>query len=358
MADGDGLSPAQLRSLDRLRGLAMLLVVTGHCFVVAGVRVDSLPERILGNLLVGGTFLFVFLSGFLFHHRTLDRFHYRRFLASKTLRLLVPYLVLSAIPIHRAVAAPDGAWDGFFLPTSSDLLGTWVIPVAKYLATGRALIAYWFVPYAILNLFCAPVHAWFARSREPVRMAVFLISLVVAMAIRKPVGDIGPLQHLFYFLPAYLAGILASIHRDRLLAALSGKVLLPMLGAFALAVAQGLQLPGDRFGNYHGHPFQAGPLDLMLPQKLLMCLALLSILDRRGPPGGEILETLARRSLPIYFLHPPILLALEALGLPFASLRGWVALPLVVVAVVGSCLAISGFARSLPWKWAGRLVGA
>jgi len=42
-----------------------------------------------------GTALFVFISGFLFHHIFYSRFNYRAFISRKIKDVLVPYLVLS-----------------------------------------------------------------------------------------------------------------------------------------------------------------------------------------------------------------------------------------------------------------------
>jgi len=52
----------RLVSFDYFRGVAILFIVAGHSYGPWGI--NTLPEKILSNLITGGTALFVFISGF------------------------------------------------------------------------------------------------------------------------------------------------------------------------------------------------------------------------------------------------------------------------------------------------------
>jgi peptidoglycan/LPS O-acetylase OafA/YrhL len=320
-----------LRALQHFRGIAVLFVVAGHSFMLSGVHVDTFAERMFGNLVAGGTFLFVFLSGFLFQYHSLRDFRFGRFLASRMRYVLLPYLLLSAIPIGWALFQRDPMYDGMFLPQGEGLLQTWLIPGVKYLATGRVVIAYWFIPYVMLNFAFAPAHAWFARSRPAIQAGVFSAVLAIGLMVHKPLDDIGAIQGLVYFLPTYLVGILAAQHRDAIFRVCLGKEPWILMGVFALAALQALQRTGTSFGNYHGAPFAPQPFDLLMPQKLLLCLFLLLALHRWEDRPLPFVGFLAKYSLAIFFLHPLVLWSADLLGLRWTHRPAWLAYPLVVM---------------------------
>jgi peptidoglycan/LPS O-acetylase OafA/YrhL len=57
-----------LNSFNHFRAIAITFIVAGHCFGLTGMAITSMMEKTIANLLLGGTSLFVFISGFLFHH--------------------------------------------------------------------------------------------------------------------------------------------------------------------------------------------------------------------------------------------------------------------------------------------------
>ena len=73
-----------LTSFSYYRGIAIVLIVIGHCYGLSGWTFTYYPERDLANILTGGTVLFVFISGFLFHQVFYPGFDFRWFLTKKT----------------------------------------------------------------------------------------------------------------------------------------------------------------------------------------------------------------------------------------------------------------------------------
>jgi len=67
-----------LRSFEYFRAVAIVLIVIGHTYDISGWQIDSFGDRVLANLISGGTSLFVFISGFLFHHVFYPKFVYRK----------------------------------------------------------------------------------------------------------------------------------------------------------------------------------------------------------------------------------------------------------------------------------------
>jgi len=85
----------RLNYFDYLRAIAILFIVAGHSFSVWSI--DTLPEKVLANIITGGTSLFVFISGFFFHHIFYKDFEYKVFIKRKIKKVLVPYIILSTL---------------------------------------------------------------------------------------------------------------------------------------------------------------------------------------------------------------------------------------------------------------------
>jgi peptidoglycan/LPS O-acetylase OafA/YrhL len=54
----------RLNYFDYFRAIAIIIIVAGHSFSLWVI--DTLPEKVLANIITGGTSLFVFISGFFF----------------------------------------------------------------------------------------------------------------------------------------------------------------------------------------------------------------------------------------------------------------------------------------------------
>jgi surface polysaccharide O-acyltransferase-like enzyme len=129
-----------LRSFEYFRAIAIVLIVAGHCFGISGWQIDSFAERMVGNIISGGSSLFVFVSGFLFHHVFYPTFNYRIFMKKKVQNVLLPYLFLSIFAIAQALAIHGPFPETYFGPQQG-LIYQLVRPVLLYLLTGALLLA-------------------------------------------------------------------------------------------------------------------------------------------------------------------------------------------------------------------------
>jgi surface polysaccharide O-acyltransferase-like enzyme len=87
-----------LQSIHNFRALAILIIVMGHMYAYGLMSEDAITLTII-NFLTGATALFVFISGFMFHHVFFDSFKYQKFVMAKVKNVLVPYLILSSLAI-------------------------------------------------------------------------------------------------------------------------------------------------------------------------------------------------------------------------------------------------------------------
>ncbi len=321
-----------LTSINNFRSIAILMIVMGHTFSFAGMSFATWPEKFVGNLISGGTSLFVFISGFLFYHIFYTRYDYKTFLAGKLKNVATPYLLLSIAPIIWSMT--NGLpHKPFFDPSGPGLVGTWVVPYAKYLITGGFATAYWYIPFVMLMFLMAPAHMAYIRLSAGRQIAVMTVLMVVAALVQRPLGNLNTVQHLIAFTPVYLFGITVAMNKEIVWQKLAGKEWLLALGVAAFDAAE---IAMGHFSNYHKAPFAWGGIDLMLVQKLFMCLLFLQLLHRFEGRSSKTVNLVAATSFAIFFLHPGFLKLIHTIrnahGIRFDD--SWTVLILATTAVV------------------------
>jgi surface polysaccharide O-acyltransferase-like enzyme len=327
----------QLYSLNIFRAFAIVLVVLGHAAYLGSVVIDTLPEAVVWNIIVGATTLFVFISGFLFHHVFLKKFDFAAFLTKKLGNLLIPYLVLSLVALAVGCQVGTPVYDGVLGQVS---LGAFM------LGAGQAASSYWYVPFIITLFAMSPFHVKFAGLSMRWQAIIIVAMLAVALVIHRPVQNIGPLQNLLYYTPVYLLGLFCSQHRDIVYPMLT-RWTWPLLAAvLALAV---FQAAIGKAGNYSKPMQEFQGIDLMLVQKLCMCLFMLSFLRRFEAWRSRTVDVLADTSFATFFLHPLFIHIYvdNPFGPPLLGAESWLQYLVVSALCIATCAALALCARRL-----------
>jgi hypothetical protein len=288
-----------LNSINHFRAIAIVIIVAGHCFYLVDASFNTLPERALGNLIAGGTVLFVFISGFLFHHIFYKRYQFKKFMLGKVKNVLLPYTVLSIVPILMLVAERDAHY-GLFDPSGSGVVNVYFIPALKYYLTGRFLTAYWYIPFVMIVFLMSPLHMAFIRLSLKSQLLITFPLFIVSLFIHRPVDDIFILQAVAYFSPVYLIGIMCSEKKEAIYSTLKNKELHVLLFVIALAVFQAAL---GRFGSYQKAPMIYEGIDIMLIQKVALCIFFMVWLHRFENVNPKVINILASTSFAIYFTH-------------------------------------------------------
>lgn len=283
---------------DYLRGMAIAMIVLGHSIFLAQPVFPALLE----NILRGGTGLFVFISGFFFHHVFYARFDYRQFIAKKASVLLIPFLVISAFALLIRML---GWWqDG--LNWQENLLNAWYT-----LRNGYVLYPHWYIPFIFLTFLCSPLHLIFIRAHLSLQLLTFIAFSVVALLIHRPQSNSHFLQSLIYFTPYYLLGILFSQYEFRLRRWHWPLLVVSLLVIATTAIVQ--TYIWEHIGNYHKAAFVYEGCDLQFLQVLFGCIAMPALCRHIRPWLQQHLCWLADLSFPIFFIHPLLTIALENL---------------------------------------------
>lgn len=319
-----------LRSFEYFRAIAIVLIVAGHCYAISGWIIDTFPERVLANIITGGTSLFVFISGFLFHHVFYPKFNYLNFMEKKFKNVYLPYLILSIFAITQALFVHQ-PFPEFYYGREDTLFDQIIRPALLYLWTG-GVFAYWYIPFIMGIFLLSPLFIRFIHCSSRRKIWIVCLFLVVSVFMHRPVNNYSVLQSVVFFLPVYLFGILCSMEKERIYTNLSGRLWYLLAGVLFLAILQALIFEAS--GNLQKPPFAYNGIDINIMQKMLLSLFCMVFLHRFEEVDSRILKTLAASSFSIYFLHGWFIFAVSLVQDSYKDLNGLHLLPLFTALVI------------------------
>lgn len=317
----------RLAYIHRFRAIAIILIVAGHSgFVFSGTGFRTPWQRIdfLFDLVTGGTALFVFVSGFLFHHCLRGEFLYVPFLKKKAVNLLLPYGVVTAATSIITIsfyAAP--AADAPALPLRI------LIDFLENFRFGLASGPLWYIPFIFGLFMFAPLFVFMARG--PVIRTVlatgafFLIGLFVNRAADTRL----PFQLIAHFGPYFMIGMVCSRWRQQFEDLISTRIVAALATAAAIGLAY-LQMRFGYPGMMTGAPFEPIAFDFKYLQKFALCVAICSILIRFDSRPAPALDWIADISFGIFFLHGPVIVGLAKVESRYDFLTGYAYLDLAI----------------------------
>ncbi|WP_176293600.1 acyltransferase family protein [Vibrio natriegens] len=296
-----------LRSISNFRGLAIIIIVAGHLYG-SGFSGGDVFSSVIRNIVSGGTALFVFISGFMFHYVFFKRYEYKKFMVNKIKNVGVPYFLLSSLAIAFLFILSKE----FFSPiseTTSDMYISGIIfkpddstieTILKYYITGNALTAYWYIPFALLLFATSPIHVKFINFKLKTQVLMIIVLSLLAIIIHRPVNSINPLHSLVYYTPVYLIGILFSMYSFEVKNHLSNKIT-PLI-TFVVLFSFLEYLSGHQ-GNYHKPFFEYAGLDLQYIQKIFLIFSIYILFEKYNIQS-KTLDIISNTSFAIFFIHP------------------------------------------------------
>lgn len=293
-----------LNFLNYFRGFAIFLIVMGHSFYITNFFNLTSPvnnpffRKLFFTMTTGGTSLFVFISGFLFHHIFYSRgFNFKKFMKNKFKNVFLPYLIIIT-PIIM-IRFPETLTETSI--NSSDIIRL----ILMYLS-GALLDSTWYIPFAFMLFISSPIFIRYIEAKKG-KIAIIIIGLLIGMIIHRPAHNlhINVIQALLYFFPAYCLGIYTSQNKEKLL---------PYLKKynsfiFLLWLGMGIfQVHINKFMNMHkANMFAYNEIDLMGIQKIIVCLFFVGLFykiqDKKWILIEKPLSLLADYSFPIFFIH-------------------------------------------------------
>jgi peptidoglycan/LPS O-acetylase OafA/YrhL len=312
-----------LRSFDYFRAVSIIFIVIGHTYGVSGWKIDGFWDRTVANLISGGTSLFVFISGFLFHHVFYPRFHYATFLKKKFRNVYVPYLILSVVPVCVALYTKIPFGEFYFGPSDS-FFDQVIKPIFLYYWYGGVLV-YWYIPFIMAMFLISPLFIKFIEISTRKKIYVIFWMTFLSLFLHRPINNWSVIQSVVYFSPVYMFGILCSMEREWIYEKFHRRDGLVFLAALFLAVAQAAVMGTS--GNLQKAPFDYNGVDIALLQKMLPCVFFMVFLHRFEDREWRVLKQIAASSFSIYFLHGWFIFAFWLARDLYADWRGFGLLP-------------------------------
>ncbi|RYF96846.1 MAG: hypothetical protein EOO02_21585 [Chitinophagaceae bacterium] len=156
------------------------------------------------------------------------------------------------------------------------------------------------------------------------QLTMVLTGLLVSCLMQRLPDTVNVIQHVIYYTPVYMIGIVASINRQWIYDAFSGRRSLLLL--LVSAIFWWLQsCVFDRVGSYHYPMFKYAGVDMMLFQKVFFSLFLMVFLHRFELFKSVVIKYIATASFALFFVHGPLIVVLPSLinrigGVDFAPL--------------------------------------
>ena len=337
----------RINSFHYFRGIAIIFIVAGHALYQSGWMKETIFHKLVANLILGGTGLFVFISSFLFHHIYCKNFNYPRFIKGKIRNILLPYLVFSLIPALYYSITGNGPYKQYIFSAETGFFSRNILPFLRYIFWGRTAEGYWYIPFIMVIFLAAPLFLKIIRMPARFHFGLFGFTLLISLFLQRPAANIAVWQSVVYFFPVFLLGMIISVYQEIFFRLTSGKDFYFFLFALLFALLQTIFYPG--FGNLHKPAFAPALPDIMLLQKISLCLFFTVFLRRFETRNSPVLSKLADTSFAVYFLHPWILALLEIIkninGFKINSLLWWIFL--VACSVIISVLIIQIYNKTV-----------
>ncbi|EAR02185.1 acyltransferase family protein [Maribacter sp. HTCC2170] len=292
-----------INSINYFRGIAIIFIVFGHSLGIANFSYSTIIGNTIFNLTLGGTSLFVFISGFLFHHIFYVNFEFKRFMVKKIKYVLFPYLILSTFSILYLLLriTIDGllslnTTSPFYEKLSS-------ISIFRLYLTGTPnFVGYWYIPFIMIVFVMSPFFIRFIKLNIRIKLLIVFFMLICSAFMHRGIEEniYSVFQNVLFFTPVYLLGMILSEKKDIVYFKFKGKDIHLLILIICIALFQAYI---GRFGNYEKDPFFFNGVDLMLVQKILLCLFFMIFLYRFENSKNNLLDIIATNSFGIYFLH-------------------------------------------------------
>ena len=333
-----GAGAAQFSTVHALRGLAALWVVLFHAFsfrALAGSSLESWPllTRYLFEDGRGGVAIFFVISGFVISHSLreaqVNLAFIGLFMARRSIRLDPPYWLSMIVVVTLGYATARSQGTPFEPPGAATVVAH-LLYLQELFRLPEILVVYWTLTYEIqfylvLVLALWWYQAWRRRSNgAPMVAAIVPLGLGVAAFVAAAQNQEWVLHGLFLnYWHAFVAGCLAYVGGVRRHNSLA--LLLIPLAALMLFSAP-------------------GTAEVFNSPAALTALFLLVVGRKRALSRGlnwhgwQMLGTI---SYSLYLLHIPVIIVTTSILTRLLG-RSEVTSPIILVGVVGSCVAAAG----------------
>jgi peptidoglycan/LPS O-acetylase OafA/YrhL len=272
-----------LNYINNFRGIAIMIIVAYHSMVFIPWEKGSIIYKVLNILLENCTIMFIFISGYLFRH-LLPKFTFKSYLKKKFINVISPYLIMSSPAVMFLILnfkSVDKPW----IYDTGLMHKSIITDILLLEITGSQWSHFWFIPMMVIFYFMAPVFRFIANHPGIYYILPFLV--LISFWMGRSVNNSNPFQSFAYFLPVYLFGAFSNqfyAHVNLFLRRF-WYVLLFLFFILSYII------------------FVFNIYSFSLFQKMILCYLVLALLIKFNDFKMTFLETMAKFSFGIYFIH-------------------------------------------------------
>lgn len=343
-----------LNYIHLFRGFAILIIVGIHCRIAWPWGDNTLSKQVFTTLLDNGTVLFVFIAGFLFQHLK-DKYEYKSYLIRKLKYVILPYLIISVLPIIDKVLYENNA---SWLPEAFS--HNMISQVSYMILTGKQFGPFWFIPMITVFYLISPFlikldNPFFYKFVLPI---IFILGL---WTFRFGYFS-NTVDSFLHFMPVYLFGMAVSHYKEQVLSTNNIYFILFAITYLIIGSLEVLELlPVNKLSS-----FQDAQEDIRFGfnypklRASLLCLILLKLFHSVKQDSLKFLVPLGEYSFGIYFLHIYFIIIITWLLKrldPEFYLNAWYYVLCVIVVALVSTLS-SMMARKILGKKSRYIIGS
>lgn len=334
-----------LSYIHNFRALAIIVVVAGHCIDVLNWESHNLEYRILSVLFKNGTYFFVFISGFLFRH-LFYRYNFCNYIKSKTLNIILPYLVISipAIIVFTFILKKPYLSSTFYDHSV-------MYRIIYFYITGSHLTTYWYIPMIVIVYLAYPLLKYSDRKN----ILCYLLPMFICLSCYVKRGDI--LHDLSHFVSVYILGMVVCRYKIQIFQ-VGRRIYCYVMPCVLVSCACSIVFHNIAYiYNFSLYTFKVS--------LCFLAVSLLNFFDHNYTVHKAILGYIAKISFGIYFIHPYLLsgfrylntgiiagtLALSNAEALFFSFIG------ILTATMLSCVVLIQFCKFIFPKWSRYIIG-
>lgn len=295
-------------NINNFRAISIILVVFGHCYffgISTFAKNDELYVKVIRNLISGGSAFFVYISGFLFLKVYKSNTQYILFVTKKIKNVYIPFILFISLDFFYLII--KCIYSKFMNNSKLELYYNALKNLDFYssFVLGKSFISLgflWYIPFIMCFYFFSPIFFKYSGLKIRVKVLIFVVCALLSLFLFRnySYSRLSILQNVIYFIPFYLVGILSYQHENWLLNNIKiyHKSLMILL-VIILTFSNNL-LPKIFVKN----------IDIILIQKLTLCIYFLSTLNNFDFRNYSLLNKFADYSYGIYFLHPLLILVI------------------------------------------------
>lgn len=306
-------------SIHYMRAFAIVNIVLGHLetcgFFLDGCGVAARCGNVFYAVFHSDSIYFFFISGYLFHYVSSNRFAIFDYYKTKLKNIILPFIIVSFVLFcANEVLYLSGLahLDGVNLYESNEYT---LSEIALFLLQGKISGAFWYIPFIAVIFFVSPVFLMMEKDSKE-KFGIFILFSMLLPLYYARTND--SFSGYMYFLPVYLSGIGYAMNRDRIDILLGrywcfGGLAAVFCGSTFLLVT-GMHDTANVFVKEHSDA-------LFYMQKMSVIGLVLPLFNMLSAYRIRLLDSIAKLSFSMYFLHVPILCQIK----PFTNIIGsWI----------------------------------